>query len=235
MKIHWIWNICWMLLLLTSCTDRTVTIEPQKPEIGFTPLGVPLRVSINSAGEINVSFTGVVQTPIGDFDFDMGELSIQEVKERFPETQMLIVRVDDQIHCYQLEEGKEFAVTIESNEELYKKVRFEKTVHGDIVLEIESVANSRNTSEPFFMYRLVTEIDLHGKTMWELDVMRNEIYARYGRQFNRQDLQNYFDRQPWYTPKYLPSEFDSSMLTPVQCQNAVFIRKYQGDNDVITC
>jgi serine/threonine-protein kinase len=38
------------------------------------------------------------------------------------------------------------------------------------------------------MTRTVTENDLQGKSDWELDVMRNEIYARYGRWFNRAEL-----------------------------------------------
>jgi hypothetical protein len=31
--------------------------------------------------------------------------------------------------------------------------------------------------------------------------MRNEIYARHGWIFNRSDLRNYFESQPWYRPK----------------------------------
>jgi hypothetical protein len=30
--------------------------------------------------------------------------------------------------------------------------------------------------------------------------MRNEIYARHGWVFNRQDLRRYFESQPWYRP-----------------------------------
>ena len=35
----------------------------------------------------------------------------------------------------------------------------------------------------------------------ELEIMRNEIYARHGWVFNRRDLQDYFGRQSWYQPK----------------------------------
>jgi serine/threonine-protein kinase len=77
------------------------------------------------------------------------------------------------------------------------------------------------------MTRPVTEDDLHGKTFWELDVMRNEIYARHGRRFNRQDLQRHFEQQPWYRGKYTPDAFPNALLDDIQQRNAAFIRQYQ--------
>jgi hypothetical protein len=35
---------------------------------------------------------------------------------------------------------------------------------------------------------------------WDLEILRNEIYARHGRIFKRKDLQEYFEAQPWYRP-----------------------------------
>ena len=84
---------------------------------------------------------------------------------------------------------------------------------------------------PFFMTRLVTADDLAGLSPWELDVMRNEIFARHGRGFNRADLQAYFDAQPWYTRRYDPVSFPTDrLLTDVQEANAAFILTYQQQN-----
>jgi len=91
-----------------------------------------------------------------------------------------------------------------------------------------SVDSDQSDTLPFFMVRAVSEADLRGKNMWELDIMRNEIFARYGRRFQRADLQNYFNGQPWYTPKYLPDKFPTSLLTPMQRENAKFILEYQN-------
>jgi hypothetical protein len=44
--------------------------------------------------------------------------------------------------------------------------------------------------------------DLSYKSCWELKVMRNEIYARYGYKFKSKDMREYFLRQDWYTPLY---------------------------------
>jgi len=80
---------------------------------------------------------------------------------------------------------------------------------------------------PFFMVRPVTPEDLQGRSPWELDVMRNEIYARYGRTFKRKDLQDHFSRQPWYVPQYGPDGFPESLLSPIQVKNAAYIANYQ--------
>jgi hypothetical protein len=34
-----------------------------------------------------------------------------------------------------------------------------------------------------------------------LELMRNEIYARHGWVFSRQDLRQYFEGLPWYRPR----------------------------------
>jgi serine/threonine protein kinase, bacterial len=48
--------------------------------------------------------------------------------------------------------------------------------------------------------RNLTTAELSCCDCWELEIMRNEIYARHGRIFNRKDLQEYFEGQPWYRP-----------------------------------
>lgn len=247
-----------LTILVTSCSDKPSNVDLPKPEIGFTPIGVPLRISINTSGSISVSYTGVLKTPIGDFDISTGSLTVNSIQEQFPKQRVLIVRVDNKVSCYDLEDGKEFIVDVESDDQLYKRVRLDKQTNGDIILEIESVSsvsnqerpasstdsqspppssydNSHAEDVPFFMIRPITEVDLYNKSGWELDIMRNEIYARHGRRFNRQDLQDYFNSQSWYKPMYSPEEFDTALLTPTQCQNAIFIKRYQGDSNVATC
>lgn len=43
----------------------------------------------------------------------------------------------------------------------------------------------------------------------ELYIARNEIYARHGRMFKNEKLNEYFSSKSWYTPKYTPEEFDA--------------------------
>ena len=46
----------------------------------------------------------------------------------------------------------------------------------------------------------------------ELNYALNEIYARRGRIFTTPELAEYFNAQPWYTPKYTPEEFSKYVV-----------------------
>jgi len=52
-----------------------------------------------------------------------------------------------------------------------------------------------------FESRLVMEDMLRGLSLYELRLLRNEIYARRGRQFRTEWLSQYFYSQPWYDPR----------------------------------
>lgn len=52
--------------------------------------------------------------------------------------------------------------------------------------------------------RRVTQTDLAGKTAFELNIMRNTIFARHGRRFRSPELQSYLNSQSWYRPRYSP-------------------------------
>src|ERR1043166_7134719 len=51
-----------------------------------------------------------------------------------------------------------------------------------------------------FENRLITEDMLRGLSLYELRLLRNEIYARQGRHFKTEWLSQYFFSQPWYNP-----------------------------------
>jgi hypothetical protein len=80
---------------------------------------------------------------------------------------------------------------------------------------------------PFFMVREVREADLAGQSPQQLELMRNEIYARHGRRFRRPDIQEYFNRQPWYTPKFDANSFPNDLLSRTQMRNVQFIAAYE--------
>ena len=52
----------------------------------------------------------------------------------------------------------------------------------------------------FFENKAITQQMLQGLSLHELRLLRNEIYARHGRMFRAEWLQQYFFFQPWYTP-----------------------------------
>jgi len=51
-----------------------------------------------------------------------------------------------------------------------------------------------------FENKAIVDPMLHGLSLHELRLLRNEVYARHGRMFRAEWLQQYFYQQPWYTP-----------------------------------
>src|SRR5215470_1120836 len=54
---------------------------------------------------------------------------------------------------------------------------------------------------PLYYTREITDDDLIGRSLRELTLMRNTIYARAGNKFRKQWLNDYFSAQPWYHPQ----------------------------------
>ncbi|MFA5122223.1 YARHG domain-containing protein [Zavarzinia sp.] len=72
--------------------------------------------------------------------------------------------------------------------------------------------------------------DMAGKTAWELDIMRNEIFARHGYIFKRNDLSDYFSNQPWYRPN--KSFLSYNEMTHEEKYIANVILQYQNKNNL---
>ena len=68
---------------------------------------------------------------------------------------------------------------------------------------------------------------MDGKDGFELDIMRNSIFANHGRRFDTPELQDYFNKQPWYRPIYSPKVFPPKLLSKLEQQNVEYISKYQ--------
>lgn len=81
--------------------------------------------------------------------------------------------------------------------------------------------------------RALTNYDLQGLSLAELRIARNEIYARYGRQFQDPLLNQWFYSKIWYLSipvKYSPAEFSGispQPLSSLENENAEFIKSYE--------
>jgi hypothetical protein len=74
--------------------------------------------------------------------------------------------------------------------------------------------------------RNLTSEDLAGKSLWELKIMRNEIFARHGYKFKSEEMKNYFNKQKWYEPKY---DDVISELTGIENANIKMIKQYEDN------
>lgn len=126
-----------ILIVLQLILLFTVAGCGTKVEVGYQPPIVPVRVSINTDGEINVDLSGNYATPIGVFDIGVGS-TIYSFLDDY-QNQILLIRVDEKVNVYELEPGKKFAVLFDDENTYYKKVALDYAENGDILLELESV------------------------------------------------------------------------------------------------
>lgn len=75
--------------------------------------------------------------------------------------------------------------------------------------------------------RLLTVSDLENLSLAELELARNEIYARHGRRFDTDYIQAYFDSQQWYNGTIDPDDFDYGVLSQTELDNVWFIYNYE--------
>ena len=73
---------------------------------------------------------------------------------------------------------------------------------------------------------LLTDADIKGLSAQKLNYARNEIYARHGRMFDSQELQDYFNSKSWYKGIYSAGDFDanySGLLSDIERKNIEFL------------
>jgi hypothetical protein len=75
-----------------------------------------------------------------------------------------------------------------------------------------------------FQTKLISEGLLRGLGLYELRILRNEIYALRGRRFRTEWIQKYFNMEDWYEP--LP-DFREPILSPAETKNIATIVKVE--------
>ncbi len=73
---------------------------------------------------------------------------------------------------------------------------------------------------PLYYDRALTPADLEGRTLRDLSLMRNTIFARVGNPFAKPWLNDYFRAQPWYAPK---DKVDISRLSAADKANVALL------------
>jgi hypothetical protein len=71
----------------------------------------------------------------------------------------------------------------------------------------------------------LTREDLAALSPDELRVLRNVVFARYGRTFQDEELREYFAGRPWYKPR---ADFSEKMLTAGDRANAELIKAFES-------
>ena len=71
----------------------------------------------------------------------------------------------------------------------------------------------------------LTDADVSGLTLQQLNYAKNEIYARHGRKFDSKELQNYFGSKSWYNGTVNAADFKETVFNEYEKKNAEFLRQ----------
>ena len=134
-----------------------------------------------------------------------------------------------------INQGKNFMYTnmrtftkddsVKANEVLQKQQQLmQAQVNRNQRVQSNAMANSPSVRFPNTSERLLTKRELSRYSRWELKIMRNEIFAKYGYIFKSEDLRNYFNKQSWYKPRYSDV---SDKLTAIEKENVATIKSME--------
>ena len=93
--------------------------------------------------------------------------------------------------------------------------------------EAEAEEKTDNYILPDSSKRILADSEVSGLSKSELRLARNEIFARHGRMFDDQELQDYFNSKSWYRGTIRPEDFSESMLSETEKANIETIKKYE--------
>lgn len=74
--------------------------------------------------------------------------------------------------------------------------------------------------------RYLTEDDLRGLSKDQLEIARNEIYARHWYQFQQQKMINYFNNQSWYVRS--SRKITTADLSDLEYENVMLIQRVEN-------
>jgi hypothetical protein len=74
--------------------------------------------------------------------------------------------------------------------------------------------------------RRLKNSDVADLSVQQLNIMRSEIYARYGYIFKTESMKNYFNRQPWYEPRYPDIRDVFRKVILIERKNISFIKRH---------
>ena len=164
---------------------------------------------------------------------------------------MIDLEINDQYTIQRIREGAEYVniygiLNIEPNTRLPEADIITLTQGGiyfddidgntssDIALDTNSVGSSNLSDDGAdYLYpsdsKYITDDELSQFTRDEIVLIRNEVYARHGCNFNNTDIRAYFESQSWYHPVdgLNASNFDSSILNDYELTNIDTILAYE--------
>ena len=123
---------------------------------------------------------------------------------------------------------EEYGENIEEHDDNYIDSTEESHDYVQQETEVENTT-SQEYILPESSTRYLTKDELVGLTAEQCRIARNEIYARHGRMFKDEGLQNYFGSFDWYVPTIAPDDFQESMLNEYEIANRDLLVQYETE------
>lgn len=114
---------------------------PDNAEVGFTPKYVPLRLAVDSDGNLLISSSSSIVTDFGVIDIETSKTIISQENEH-----LLIIQINEQVAVYKLPpigSDEAFKVDFSDNYSKYRILSFEQRASGNILLKLESFELNR--------------------------------------------------------------------------------------------
>lgn len=219
------------IVIAPSATEKPVVTAVPKPSKTTAPKATAKPVTIPA-----VSSPGFVA----------GSVVQPEVPQGSPITSTLISVSAIETAEYSGKQVAKFTIGNKSYYAYADNVSFDKGVpgmysidavptadiyYGSPVYTITKISSYATDSYviPTSSQKLLTEADLAGLTKAQLDLARNEIFARHGRVFKRQELQKYFESKTWYKKNASYNYTNDYLnLSDIEVKNAKFILAYEN-------
>lgn len=142
------------------------------------------------------------------------------------------VRMNDVVEIEEIKEDQFGTVWGKSTSGAWMMMRngeiehFEKTEDDQTNIALNQETNTQKQIDSKNNYILpesnskyITTEELASLSLQEINYAKNEIYARHGRKFNSNELQNYFDQQSWYRGSISPNDFSDQVFNEFEKAN----------------
>ena len=126
----------------------------------------------------------------------------------------------------------EYSETEEDVKNVISLTGYKEISEEDLSKELTAVRGEELGEDDDFIFydsdrRVIDQDELDDLSKEQCDIARNEIYARHGRMFKSDQLQEYFNSKSWYEPRYESDSFPESLLNKTEKKNAYMILEYE--------
>lgn len=101
-----------------------------------------------------------------------------------------------------------------------------KKIYGE-PREAETETKAKTENDDYILpesnSRLLTDADVDGLSLKEINYAKNEIYARRGRKFASKELRDYFNSKDWYDGRIEPEKFSDKVFNRYEKKNSEFL------------